>query len=95
MSTNVLIGLDIDSENRYVISGYDCVPGCFEYVTIWHEHWGNIVHHKAYNSGDGLRSFCMAMTLDRADNVYLTGSARAGTNDGIVVTEDSNSYLRC
>ena len=37
----------------------------------------------------------MAMMLDRADNVYLTGSARAGTNDGIVVTENSNSYQRC
>lgn len=79
-------GLAIDSRDGIIVSGYGCGIGCFDYMTIWYDEDGNVVHHQTYNSPDTLRDFCMAMAIDRDDNVYLTGKSASGYSDGKIVT---------
>lgn len=85
-SIMILTGLAIDSRDRIIVSGYGCSTGCFDYMTIWYDEAGNVVHYATYNSPDSLRDFCMAMTIDRNDNVYLTGESSAGYSDGKIIT---------
>ena len=82
----ILTGLAIDNRNRIIVGGYGCVVGCFDYMTLWYDADGNIVHYQSYNSPDTLRDFCMALTLDKSDNVYLTGMSAAGYSDGTCLT---------
>ena len=82
----ILTGLAIDSRDRIIVSGYGCNIGCFDYMTIWYDENGNVVHHQTYNSPDTLRDFCMAMAIDMNDNVYLTGKSASGYSDSQIVT---------
>ncbi len=85
-SIMILTGLDIDSRNRIIVTGYGCVVGCFDYITLWYDADGNVLHYQSYNSPDTLRDFCMASAVDKFDNVYLTGTSAAGYSDGRCLT---------
>jgi hypothetical protein len=80
-SIEILTGLAIDSRNRIVVSGYGCAVGCFDFMTLWYDTDGNILHYQTYNSPDTSHDFCMALALDKFDNAYLTGGSAAGYSD--------------
>jgi hypothetical protein len=85
-SIMILTGLEIDSRNRIIVTGYGCVVGCFDYITLWYDANGNVLQYQSYNSPDTLRDFCMAIAVDKFDNVYLTGTSAAGYSDGRCLT---------
>jgi hypothetical protein len=94
-SALIITGLAIDSHDRIVVSGYGCPENCFDYVLIKYDSAGNILWYKDYNTPDSLRDFSFAMTVDRQDNIYLTGYSAAGYSDGkcTTVKYDSSGKL--
>jgi len=75
-------GLEIDSQNRIVIAGYTYDnTTMYDYAVAWVDPDGNRIRSRTYNSPGDLRDQCQAITLDRDDNVYLTGYTEDGTNE--------------
>lgn len=85
-SIMLLTSLTVDSHNRIIVSGYGCAVGCFDYMVMKYDGEGNVLWYQTYNSPDTLQDFCIAMTLDNSDNIYLTGKSARGYSDGTCLT---------
>lgn len=74
------VGIKVDSEGNVITGGYtDMGPTqSYNFITIKYDPSGAVIWEKQYNGTSNKADYATSMTIDVADNIYLTGLT---TND--------------
>lgn len=76
---DIPVDIAVDSQDNIIITGYSVRNvESFNFLTIKYDSSGNELWTSEYNGPGNKRDFAHALTLDTQDNIYITGSSRAG-----------------
>lgn len=82
----ILTDIIFDSQNNIIVCGYSRVDHFMAYMTKKITPDGSELWTQYFSSVDSLNSYAQSVTVDKNDNVFVTGSSQDSKNGGVLNT---------